>query len=98
MDEQMTNEQDAIHLNSSSGEIESPCSSSACGCSIEIAAPPPHPDPNQRLFAVNGMDCAEEVGALRREVGPLVGGEGQLTFDLLAGQMGVATSLSLIHI
>jgi Cd2+/Zn2+-exporting ATPase len=40
------------------------------------------------------MDCSEEVGALRREVGPVVGGEDQLTFDLLAGQMGVAASRS----
>jgi Cd2+/Zn2+-exporting ATPase len=36
------------------------------------------------------MDCAEEVEALRRELGPLVGGEEQLAFDLMAGQMLVA--------
>ena len=27
-------------------------------------------------FRVQGLDCAEEVAVLRREVGPLVGGEG----------------------
>ena len=36
------------------------------------------------------MDCAEEIEALRREVGPLVGGVARLSFDLLAGQMVVA--------
>jgi len=33
------------------------------------------------------MDCVEEVGVLKREVGPLVGGEGCLSFDLLADRM-----------
>jgi Cd2+/Zn2+-exporting ATPase len=36
------------------------------------------------------MDCAEEIDALRREVGPAVGGEDRLSFDLLGGQMVVA--------
>ena len=40
-------------------------------------------------FKIQGMDCAEEVGVLKREVGPLVGGEDHLTFDLLRGKMGV---------
>jgi Cd2+/Zn2+-exporting ATPase len=35
------------------------------------------------------MDCAEEVEALRREVGPVVGGAQRLSFDLMAGQMSV---------
>ena len=43
-------------------------------------------------FKIRGMDCAEEVGVLKREVGPLVGGEGHLTFDLLRGKMGVRSS------
>ena len=41
------------------------------------------------VFAVRGLDCAEGVSALRRGVGPLVGGEGQLAFDLLNGRMMV---------
>jgi len=36
---------------------------------------------------VHGMDCAEEAGVLKREVGPLVGGEQNLTFDILNGKM-----------
>ena len=31
---------------------------------------------------VHGLDCAEEVAALHREVGPAVGGEDRLTFVL----------------
>jgi len=40
---------------------------------------------------VHGLDCAEEVAALRREVGPAVGGEDRLSFDLLGGIMTVAS-------
>jgi Cd2+/Zn2+-exporting ATPase len=43
------------------------------------------------VFRVEGLDCAEEVAALRRTVGPLVGPEG-LSFDLLAGHMLVSRS------
>jgi Cd2+/Zn2+-exporting ATPase len=41
-------------------------------------------------FKIQGMDCAEEVVVLKREVGPLVGGEDRLTFDILNGNMTVA--------
>jgi Cd2+/Zn2+-exporting ATPase len=45
-----------------------------------------------RAFRVAGMDCAEEIALLRREVGPLVGGEANLGFDLLRGRMTVAAA------
>jgi Cd2+/Zn2+-exporting ATPase len=35
------------------------------------------------------MDCAEECAILRREVGPVVGGEEHLSFDILRGRMSV---------
>ena len=35
------------------------------------------------------MDCAEEVAILKREVGPLVGGEDRLSFDILKARMTV---------
>jgi len=38
-------------------------------------------------FKIQGMDCAEEVAILKREVGPVVGGEDRLGFDILNGQM-----------
>ncbi|HEC14819.1 MAG TPA: heavy metal translocating P-type ATPase, partial [Rhodospirillales bacterium] len=40
-------------------------------------------------FVVQGLDCAEEVAVLRRGVGPLVGGEDRLAFDVLNGRMMV---------
>ena len=40
-------------------------------------------------FTVQGLDCAEEVAALRRGVGPLVGGEDKLAFDVLNARMMV---------
>jgi Cd2+/Zn2+-exporting ATPase len=35
------------------------------------------------------MSCAEEVAVLRRELGPIAGGEDRLTFDILSGRMSV---------
>ncbi len=43
----------------------------------------------QIQFKIEGMDCAEEVGILKREVGPLVGGDDRLAFDVLNGVMSV---------
>ena len=43
-------------------------------------------------FKINGMDCAEEVAILKRELGPLVGGEDNLTFDILNAKMTVVAS------
>ncbi|MBI4557663.1 MAG: heavy metal translocating P-type ATPase [Candidatus Hydrogenedentes bacterium] len=40
-------------------------------------------------FKIRGMDCAEEIALLKREVAPLVGGEESLAFDLLNGRMVV---------
>ena len=46
------------------------------------------PSPS-RVFKISGMDCAEEVTTLKREVGPIVGGEERLGFDILNGRMTV---------
>ena len=48
------------------------------------------PAAGRRAFTVKGLDCAEEVGVLRHAVGPLVGGEDHLGFDVLNGRMIVA--------
>ncbi len=42
-----------------------------------------------RSFDVSGLDCVEEVAILKRVVGPLVGGEDFLAFDVLNGRMTV---------
>ena len=41
------------------------------------------------MFRVSGLDCAEEIAVLRREVGPVVGGADHLAFDVLNGRMTV---------
>ena len=40
-------------------------------------------------FRIHGMDCAEEVAILRRELQPLVVAPERLTFDILRGKMSV---------
>ena len=40
-------------------------------------------------FKIHGMDCAEEVATLKREVGPVVGGADRLAFDILNGKMTI---------
>ena len=44
----------------------------------------------QLQFKIVGMDCAEEASVLKREVGPLVGGENNLSFDILNAKMTVS--------
>ena len=64
----------------------------ACGCTAEVeeALSPPIPTrlAGQVVFRIHGMDCADEIAALKREVGPLVG-EDKLAFDLLNGRMSI---------
>ncbi len=43
----------------------------------------------QRSFRIRGMDCAEEVAALKCEVCPLLGSDGKVTFDLMNAKMTV---------
>lgn len=49
---------------------------------------------SKRVFKVHGMDCAEEINLLKREVGPVVGGEDRLAFDLLNGKMTISEAAS----
>jgi Cd2+/Zn2+-exporting ATPase len=43
--------------------------------------------PDALHFKIHGMDCAEEVGILKRELRDLVGNESNLSFDILNGRM-----------
>ena len=49
---------------------------------------------SRTAYRVFGLDCADEIALLRREVGPLVGGAERLAFDLLAGRMWVEGEMS----
>ncbi len=44
------------------------------------------------VFRIRGMCCAQEIGLLKERVGPLVGGELNLSFDLLASKMTVVVT------
>lgn len=46
-------------------------------------------NPERIVLKIHGMDCAEEVAILKREVGPKVGGEQFLSFDILNAVMTV---------
>lgn len=52
--------------------------------------------PDRIALKIQGMDCAEEVAILKREVGPQVGGEEFLSFDILNGVMTVLPSLAVL--
>ncbi len=43
----------------------------------------------QQTYKIAGMDCAEEVAVLKRALGPIVGGEDRLGFDLINGKLVV---------
>ena len=44
----------------------------------------------QLQFKIDGMDCAEEVVVLKKELGPIVGGEDRLSFDLLNAKLTIS--------
>ena len=49
-------------------------------------------DAERLQFRIHGMDCAEEVTLLKRELLPLVHSEDKLGFDLLNGKLTVNAS------
>ena len=44
-------------------------------------------------FRIHGMDCADEVAILRRDLAPVVGAPERLSFDILRGKMSVASGM-----
>lgn len=73
------------HLPSSiqSAEAVNRCGTDVCAGSLPTSR-------SGRVYKVRGMDCAEEVTALKQAVGPVVGGEDRLAFDVLKGRMTIA--------
>jgi Cd2+/Zn2+-exporting ATPase len=69
------------------GAVSACCSADQCASSER--SPVKTAGRARYTFKVQGLDCAEEVAVLRREVGPLVGGEDKLAFDVLNGRMTV---------
>ncbi len=67
------------------------CCGGSCAAPL-VEAPAAGADQVRMTFTVRGLDCAEEVAALKKAVGPLVGGEQHLAFDVLGGRMLVLRS------
>jgi len=53
---------------------------------------------SETKFKIVGMDCAEEIAILKREIGPLVGGEDRLTFDLLNARMTIRSEAMQVSV
>ncbi|CTQ55849.1 putative cadmium-transporting ATPase [Roseibium album] len=62
-----------------------------CGSTAGIANQAP-PVGAGRSFRVNGLDCAEEVAILNKVLGPKLGGEDHLAFDVLNARMTILDS------
>lgn len=56
------------------------------------------PNRHRYVFSIEGLHCAEEVATLRRGVGPIVGGEEQLSFDVMNNRMSVLDSADRVSI
>lgn len=54
------------------------------------------PRSEMMAFRVEGLDCAEEVSILKREIGPLVGGEQHIAFDVLTAKMTILPSARMV--
>ena len=75
---------DSVETSAARPAAEASCTS----CAGDLAAPVHAAAPDHVVFEIHGMDCGDEVAALKREVGPLVG-EDKLAFDLINGRMSV---------
>ncbi|MFK5950824.1 MAG: heavy metal translocating P-type ATPase [Methylococcales bacterium] len=47
-------------------------------------------------FKIEGLDCVEEVTILKSEIGPLVGGDNKLAFDVINGRMTILEEASQV--
>ncbi len=86
-----THDHEHNHPHSHSHDTAVPCCGADGDASAEAFASANSPDHgrDRYVFKVQGLDCAEEVAALRQAVGPVVGGEDRLAFDVLNGRMMV---------
>ena len=67
-------------------------SEKTCCCHNEPTACQPSPNSmpiKGMTFKIEGLDCVEEVTILKSEIGPLVGGNDKLAFDVINGRMTI---------
>ena len=84
--------QDAPHAQSHAPEGDTGQKSACCGQTAEGIAQVAPPPTAGRSFRVNGLDCAEEVAILSKVVGPEVGGDEHMAFDVINGRMTILES------
>lgn len=78
------------HIHDDAHEHHTEHQADSC-CMVEARPEAGSSSHNGRAFKVRGLDCAEEVSVLKKAVGPLVGGDDHLAFDVLNGRMTVMT-------
>ncbi|MHA1547020.1 MAG: heavy metal translocating P-type ATPase [Alphaproteobacteria bacterium] len=93
----MTTAEPHKHAHSSADEGASCCTGGPVLSAGEVqSSKAASSSPFRYAFTVQGLDCAEEVSVLRRQIGPLVGGGEQLAFDVLNGRMMVLETASSV--
>ncbi len=65
------------------------CCGSGEGAMCGDIGPIGNVDAAGRSFRVNGLDCAEEVAILQKALGPALGGEEHMAFDVLNARMTI---------
>ena len=78
-------------MSSAREPAESDCTTDVC---LPSGRPSSSAEGARRSYKVSGLDCAEEVSALKSAVGPAVGGENNLAFDILNSRMIVSEAAS----
>ena len=54
--------------------------------------------PSEKMqFKIAGMDCAEEVTMLKKELAPILGGESRLSFDVINEILSVSQGSVSLH-
>ena len=69
--------------------VESSCTADAC---LPAGEQQPSSSSPGRSYKISGLDCAEEISALKRAVGPVVDGDTNLAFDVLNARMTVSAA------
>lgn len=82
-------EQRHEHAHDQKNQEASACCGSGDGAMCGDIGPIGDVEAGGRSFRVNGLDCAEEVAILNRVLGPELGGEEHLAFDVINGRMTV---------
>ncbi len=87
---------DHAHNHDKEPAIAGGCCGAGEGAMCGDIGPIGNVDAAGRSFRVNGLDCAEEVNILNKVLGPALGGQDHLAFDVINGRMTVLDSATAI--